>query len=50
MSYDANGNYFDLDMSLLEEGYMYGLKFAFYEDSVSSYVEQPYVFKFRVIK
>jgi len=50
MSYDADGNYFDLDMSLLEEDYMYGLKFAFYEDSVSSYVEQPYIFKFRVIK
>ena len=50
MSYDISGNYFDLDMSLLEPDYMYGLKFAFYEDSLSSYTEQPYVFKFRVIK
>lgn len=48
LSYDSDGNYFDLDMDLLEKGYTYELKFSFYEDSVSSYREQPYTFKIRV--
>ena len=48
LSYDSAGNYFDLDINLLETGYSYGIKYTFYEDSVSSYREQPYVFKFRV--
>ena len=48
LSYDISGNYFDLDMSMLAAGYAYGLKFAFYNDSVGSWVEQPEVFKFRV--
>jgi len=50
LSYDVSGNYFDLDMSLLEAGYMYYFKYSFYEDSVSSWREQPYTFKFRVDK
>lgn len=48
LSYDLSGNYFDLDIDLLEAGYAYGIKFAFYNDSVQSYEEQPEVFKFRV--
>ena len=48
LSYDVSGNYFDFDMDMLEAGYTYGLKFSFYEDSVGSYREQPYMFKFRV--
>ena len=48
LSYDSDGNYFDLDMNLLEKGYTYELKFSFYEDSLSSYREQPYAFKIRV--
>lgn len=48
LSYDVSGNYFDLDLDMLETGYTYGLKFSFYEDSVSSYREQPYTFKIRV--
>ena len=48
MSYDISGNYFDLDMNLLEPGYEYAFKFSFYENALSSWVEQPYVFKFRV--
>ena len=48
LSYDVSGNYFDLDMGMLESGYTYDLKLSFYEDSVSSYREQPYVFKIRV--
>lgn len=48
MSYDNSGSYFDLDMDLLESGYSYGIKYAFYEDSVSSYREQGSIFKFKV--
>lgn len=50
MSFDVSGNYFDLKMDLLEPGYSYGIKIAYYDDSVSSYVEQPYKWKFRVEK
>ncbi len=46
MSYDKEGNYFDLDMSLLEPGYSYGIKFAFLQEG--EYREQRETFKFRV--
>ena len=48
LSYDVSGNYFDLDMDLFEAGYSYKIKFAFYDSAGSSYVHQPYEFKFRV--
>jgi|2_EtaG_2_1085320.scaffolds.fasta_scaffold07590_2 hypothetical protein len=48
MSYDVSGNYFDFNVNLLEPGYMYALKFAFYDAALSSWVEQPDIFKFRV--
>ena len=48
LSYDSEGNYFDLDMELLEPGYSYTLKFVYYNDSISTWVEQPEIFKFRV--
>ena len=48
MSYDVNGNYFDFDMGILQSGYSYGIKVAFYDET--SYVEQPYLWKFRVDK
>jgi len=48
MSFDVNGNYFDLQMDQLEPGYSYGVKVAYYEETVDSYVEQPYMWKFRV--
>ena len=50
LSFDVSGNYFDLDMSMLEAGYSYDIKYSFYEDILSSYREQPYVFKIRVDK
>ncbi len=50
MSFDVSGNYFDLKMDLLEPGYSYGIKVAYYEETVNSYVEQPYIWKFRVEK
>ena len=49
LSYNVSGNYFDLDMSLFEIGYEYGIKFSFYDDYVESYKEQPHVFKFKVV-
>tara|TARA_R100001509_G_scaffold52819_2_gene29031 strand:- start:633 stop:2069 length:1437 start_codon:yes stop_codon:yes gene_type:complete len=48
MSYDVSGNYFDLDLSMLEGGYSYNIKFAFYDDVRSSWECQPYEFKFKV--
>ena len=50
MSYDSQGNYFDLDLSMLESGYTYTIGYTFYEDSIGSYVEQPYTFNLRVDK
>ena len=48
MSFDVSGNYFDLNMDLLEPGYSYGVKVAYYEETVDSYIEQPHIWKFRV--
>ena len=46
LSYDSSGSYFDLDMSLLEPGYMYGIKLAYHASN--DWREQEEVFKFRV--
>ena len=48
LSYDKEGNYFDLDMSLLETGYMYEIKLSYYNDSIGDWQEQTQTFKFRV--
>ena len=48
LSHDVSGNYFDFDMSLLEPGYEYAFKFAFYDSSLSDWVEQDETFRFRV--
>ena len=48
LSYDKGGNYFDLNMSLLDSGYMYQIKLAYYNDSIGAWQEQPQTFKFRV--
>jgi hypothetical protein len=46
LSYDSNGNYFDLSMKMLQPDYAYGIKFVYYTNG--AYHEQPEVFKFRV--
>ena len=46
LSYDASGNYFDLDMSLFEPGFMYEISFLY--KVKSNYVEYRNKFKFRV--
>ena len=48
LAHDVSGNYFDFDMSLLQPGYEYAFKFAFYDSGVSDWVEQDEAFKFRV--
>ncbi len=48
LSYDKEGNFFDLDMSLLEADYMYEIKLSYYNDSIGDWQEQPQTFKFRV--
>jgi len=50
LSYDVSGNYFDFDMSMLEPGYTYAFKFAFYDEQVKAWQEQAENFKFRVEK
>ena len=46
LSYDVSGNYFDLDMSMLEEDYGYGIRIAYYLQD--EYQVQREIFKFRV--
>jgi hypothetical protein len=46
LSYDETGNYFDLDMSLFEPGYSYGIKIKIKEFGIET--EQREVFKIRV--
>ena len=46
LSYDVSGSYFDLDMSLLENGYLYGIKLAYH--IAGQWREQEEIFKFRV--
>lgn len=48
LSYDKEGNYFDLNMSLLEPDYMYEIKLSYYNDSIGDWQEQKQTFKFRV--
>tara|TARA_R110000824_G_scaffold88399_5_gene217367 strand:- start:387 stop:1913 length:1527 start_codon:yes stop_codon:yes gene_type:complete len=50
LSHDVSGNYFNFDMKLLEPGYTYAFKFAFYDEQIKSWEEQVDSFKFRVEK
>ena len=45
LSSDVSGSYFDLDMSLLEAGYMYGIRLAYFQEP--GYKEFNKTFKFR---
>lgn len=46
LSRDVNGNYFELDMKLLEPGYMYGVRFNIFDRG--EYYETDEYFKFKV--
>lgn len=45
-SYDKNGNYFDLDMSLFEKGYAYGIKLMILNEDIK--IESNDIFRFKV--
>ena len=46
LSYDENGNYFDLDMELLEPNFAYRIELQY--DVEGNPQQQPETFKFRV--
>ena len=46
LSYDVSGNYFEMDTSLLEPGYSYNIRLAYYLQG--DYREQPEIYKFRI--
>ena len=46
LSYDGQGNYFDLDMSLFETGYQYAIELVYDIDGLHKV--QDKIFKFRV--
>ncbi len=50
LSYDVSGSYFDLDTSILEPNYIYEVKLSVYDPDVGTYEEQPFSYKFRVVK
>lgn len=45
-SYDSKGNYFNLDMSIFEPDYSYGIQFARYDGNILEEIKQ--IYKFRV--
>lgn len=46
LSRDINGNYFEMDMKILEPGYMYGIRFNIFDRG--EYYETDEYFKFKV--
>jgi hypothetical protein len=48
LSFDVTGSYFDLNMSVLQPDYTYGIQFAYYNGSLGGWIEQSEIFKFRV--
>jgi len=48
LSYDVSGNYFNLDTTYLETGFLYEIQYCFYDEE-NGWEEQPYRFKFRVV-
>ena len=48
LSYDVSGNYFDLDMSVLEPDYKYQIYLSFFDSQTNSWKEQKQSFNFRV--
>jgi hypothetical protein len=50
LSYDVSGNYFDLDCTMLQPNYQYGVTFSIYDPDTSTYEEQPFIYNLRVVK
>jgi hypothetical protein len=49
LSYDSNGNYFDLDISMLEPNYVYEIELALFNVMTKSYQVLPFKHRFRVV-
>lgn len=49
LSYDSNGNFFDLDISMLQPNYDYEIRLALYDVLTKSYQELPFKHRFRVV-
>ena len=49
LSYDSKGNYFDLDINMLEPNYAYEINLALYNVGTKTYDELPFKHKFRVV-
>jgi len=48
LSYDVSGSYFDLDVSLLQSDFEYGIRFCFYVNG--AFDEHDHTYKFRVVE
>jgi len=49
LSYDSQGNYFDLDMGMLEPNYTYQIEMALYNVATKTYEQLSFKHKFRVV-
>ena len=49
LSYDVSGNYFDLDMGMLEPNYSYQVELSLYNVATKSYEQLPFKYAFRVV-
>ena len=49
LSYDARGNYFDLDIDMLEPNYTYQIELALYNVITKTYEQLSFKHKFRVV-
>jgi hypothetical protein len=50
MSYDVNGNFFDIDTNILETGYSYKICLALFDNITNTVQELPFEYTFRVVK
>lgn len=49
LSYDSNGNFFDLDINMLQPNYVYEIRLALFNVMTKSYQELPFKHRFRVV-
>ena len=49
LSYDSRGNYFDLDIGMLEPNYTYQIELSLYNVATKSYEQLSFQHKFRVV-
>ena len=49
LSYDSRGNYFDLDINMLEPNYTYQIELALYNVATKTYEQLSFKHKFRVV-